>query len=69
VVHPALGALGGGPITGALAQGFAVISSDAGHAARQNPRFGAEPQARADYGHQAVGKLTPMALVEKATRG
>jgi feruloyl esterase len=61
VVHPALGALGGGPITGALAQGFAVISSDAGHAARQNPRFGAEPQARADYGHQAVAKLTPMA--------
>ncbi len=50
VVHPALGALGGGPVTGALAQGFAVISSDAGHTGRQNPRFGAEPQARADYG-------------------
>ncbi len=61
VVQPAQGALGGGPLTGALAQGFAVISSDAGHAARQNPRFGAEPQARADYGHQAVAALTPMA--------
>ncbi|HQZ32493.1 MAG TPA: tannase/feruloyl esterase family alpha/beta hydrolase [Arenimonas sp.] len=61
VVHPALGALGGGPLTGALAQGFAVISSDAGHTGRQNPRFGAEPQARADYGYQAVGALTPMA--------
>lgn len=61
VVQPALGALGGGPITGALAQGFAVISSDAGHTGRQNPRFGAEPQARADYGYQAVGALTPMA--------
>lgn len=61
VVQPALGALGGGPVTGALAQGFAVISSDAGHTGRQNPRFGAEPQARADYGYQAVGKLTPMA--------
>ncbi len=60
-VHPALGALGGGPLTGALAQGFAVISSDAGHTGRQNPRFGAEPQARADYGHAAVGTLTPMA--------
>ncbi len=61
VVHPALGALGGGPVTGALAQGFAVISSDAGHTGRQNPRFGAEPQSRADYGYQAVGTLTPMA--------
>jgi hypothetical protein len=61
VVQPALGALGGGPLTGALAQGFAVISSDAGHTARQNPRFGEDPQARADYGYQAVGKLTPMA--------
>ena len=61
VVQPALGALGGGPLTGALAQGFAVISSDAGHTGRQNPRFGADPQARADYGYQAVGTLTPMA--------
>lgn len=61
VVQPALGALGGGPLTGALAQGFAVISSDAGHTARQNPRFGADPQARSDYGFQAVGTLTPMA--------
>jgi hypothetical protein len=60
-VQPALGATGGGPLTGALAQGFAVISSDAGHTGRQNPRFGADPQARADYGYQAVGALTPMA--------
>ena len=61
VVQPAQGALGGGPVTGALVQGFAVISSDAGHTARQNPKFGEDPQARADYGYQAVGKLTPMA--------
>ena len=61
VVHPAQGALGGGPLTGALAQGFAVISSDAGHTGRQNPRFGADPQARADYGYNAVTVLTPMA--------
>lgn len=60
-VHPAQGALGGGPVTSALTQGFAVISSDAGHTGRQNPRFGADPQARADYGYQAVGSLTPMA--------
>ncbi len=61
VVQPALGALGGGPLTGALAQGFAVISSDAGHTGAQTTVFGAEPQSRLDYGYQAVGKLTPMA--------
>ena len=52
---------GGGPLTSALLQGFAVISSDAGHNAGQNPTFGIDPQARLDYGYQAVGKLTPMA--------
>lgn len=59
VVQPAYG-----PNTnsaGALAQGFAVISSDAGHNGRQNPKFGEDPIARADYGYGAVGKLTPMA--------
>jgi Tannase and feruloyl esterase len=60
-VQPALGALGGGSLTGALMQGFAVISSDAGHTGAQTPYFGLEPQARLDYGYQAVGKLTPMA--------
>ena len=60
-VQPALGALGGGPLTGALMQGFAVISSDAGHSGPQTPFFGLEPQARLDYGYQAVQKLTPMA--------
>jgi len=60
-VRPAEGALGGGPITGALMQGFAVISSDAGHSGPQTPYFGSEPQARLDYGYQAVAKLTPMA--------
>ena len=52
---------GGGPLTSALLQGFAVISSDAGHNGVQNPTFGIDPQARLDYGYQAVGKLTPMA--------
>lgn len=60
-VRPAEGALGGGPVTGALVQGFAVISSDAGHTGAQTPYFGLEPQARLDYGYQAVAKLTPMA--------
>ena len=52
---------GGGPLTSALKQGFAVISSDAGHAGSLGPNFGIDPQARLDYGYQAVGKLTPMA--------
>lgn len=59
-VKTAEGALGGGPITGALLQGFAVISSDAGHS-RGIPTFAYDPQARLDYGYQAVAKLTPMA--------
>jgi hypothetical protein len=62
VVVPATGdTSGGGPLTGALLQGFTVVSSDAGHSALQNPSFGLDPQARLDYGYQAVGKLTPMA--------
>ncbi|HEU0203221.1 MAG TPA: tannase/feruloyl esterase family alpha/beta hydrolase [Burkholderiaceae bacterium] len=52
---------GGGPLTSALLLGFAVISSDAGHNAAQNPTFGLDPQARLDYGYQSVGKVTPMA--------
>lgn len=61
-VVPAFGAVNGGAAaTNALAQGFAVISSDAGHSGQQNPLFGLDPQARLDYGYQAVGKLTPMA--------
>ena len=51
---------GGGPLDSALRQGFAVLSSDAGHGA-PTPDFGLDLQARLDYGYQAVGKLTPMA--------
>ncbi len=64
VVAPADGGLAqgsGGLLKNALQMGFAVISSDAGHTAAQNPLFGLDPQARLDYGYQAVGKLTPMA--------
>ena len=37
------------------------MSSDAGHDGALGPFFGIDPQARLDYGYQAVGKLTPMA--------
>jgi hypothetical protein len=61
-VVAATGAIsGGGPLSNALKMGFAVISSDAGHVGSQGPFFGIDPQARLDYGYQAVGKLTPMA--------
>ncbi len=59
-VATALG--GGGPMpTTALQQGFAVISSDAGHSGSSDPSFGVDFQARLDYGYQAAAKLTPMA--------
>ena len=61
-VVTATGGVNGGPaLTNALAMGFAVISSDAGHAGALGPFFGVDPQARLDYGYQAVAKLTPMA--------
>lgn len=67
-VSPAYGnILGGGPLSNGLLKGFAVLSSDAGHAfERANPTigaavFGVDPQARLDYGYNAVAQLTPMA--------
>lgn len=60
-VVTATGSTGGGPLTHALHQGFAVLSSDAGHAGSLGPNFGIDPQARLDYGYQAVATLTPMA--------
>jgi len=68
-VVPALGGIGGGaPASSALQMGFAVISSDAGHAGSLGPLFGIDPQARLDYGYNAVAQLTPMAknLIAKA---
>lgn len=73
-VTPAYGdILGGGPRSNALQRGFAVISSDAGHALERNVpgigggTFGIDPQARLNYGYQAVAKLTPMAHALIAT--
>jgi len=68
-VVPALGGIGGGgPVTNALQLGFAVISSDTGHSGALGARFGLDPQARLDYGYNAVAQLTPMAknLIAKA---
>ncbi len=57
--------LGGGPTSNGILKGFAVISSDAGHQMEQGPIgggvFGIDPQARIDYGYNAVAQLTPMA--------
>jgi feruloyl esterase len=65
-VATALG--GGGPVPAtALEQGFAVISSDAGHSGGDDASFGIDFQARLDYGYEAVAKLTPMAKALIAT--
>ena len=60
LVQTAFGGGGGNP-NPALKQGFAVISSDAGHQGQGNLAFGVDNQARLDYGYQAAAKLTPMA--------
>lgn len=57
----ATGGAGPGSLTNALYQGFAVLSSDAGHSGSLGPTFGVDPIARLDYGYTAVEKLTPMA--------
>lgn len=68
VVTPAYGdILGGGPLSNGLLKGFAVLSSDAGHEMQADipgiggALFGRDPQARLDYGYNAVAQLTPMA--------
>jgi hypothetical protein len=57
--------LGGVPTSNGLLKGFAVISSDAGHQMEKGVIgggvFGIDPQARIDYGYNAVAQLTPMA--------
>jgi feruloyl esterase len=61
-VRPAFGFAGNGS-TPALAAGYAVVSSDFGHQA-SDPRdasFGLDPQARIDWGYQAIGQVTEAA--------
>jgi len=69
-VVPATGALGAGTgDTSPLAQGFAVVSSDAGHDGAAVPdaglaggaRFGFDFEARRMYGYGAVATLDPIA--------
>jgi len=69
VVVPATGPVNGGAATThALAMGFAVLSSDGGHTASMGAGFGADPQARLDYGYRAATALTPVAksVIRKA---
>jgi len=61
VLAPALGKLWNTD-SNALRQGYAVVSSDGGHATGQaDATFGLDPQARSDYGYNAVGSVTPAA--------
>lgn len=66
--------LGGSPESNALMDGFAVLSSDAGHKpdtsypvdpdtglSIQSVAFGLDPQARRDFGYNMVAVLTPVA--------
>lgn len=62
--------LGGGQLSSGLTKGFVTLSSDAGHngssdttvtSSMRGGTFGIDPQARLDYGYNAVASLTPMA--------
>ena len=76
VVTPALGELRGGQSTLALALGYAVASTDAGHdnAVNRDPArqgvlsFGFDHQARLDYGHAAYPDVTRVAKALIAAR-
>lgn len=65
-IQPAMGSLpGAGNTTTALAKGYAVFSTDGGHTSEAAPvvggaLFGLDPQARIDYGYNAVGQVTRM---------
>jgi pimeloyl-ACP methyl ester carboxylesterase len=62
VIVPATGNLLNAPTGTALERGYAVASTDGGHATGQaDPTFGLDPQARSDYGYNAVGQVTTVA--------
>jgi len=68
VVNPAVGSLpGDGQTTNALSEGYAVASTDGGHESVDDGTpvggalFGVDPQARIDYGYNAVGVVTDVA--------
>lgn len=67
-VNPAVGSLpGDGQTTNALSEGYAVASTDGGHESVDDGTpvggalFGVDPQARIDYGYNAVGVVTDAA--------
>lgn len=62
VVNPAYGDLINHPETNALTRGYAVVSTDGGHGTGMaDVSFGLDPQARVDYGYNAVGRVTRVA--------
>ncbi|WP_305097713.1 tannase/feruloyl esterase family alpha/beta hydrolase [Croceibacterium aestuarii] len=61
-VNPAVGTITGtgGPV--ALARGYAVVATDSGHTGSiVDATFGADQQARIDYGYNALDKVTAAA--------
>lgn len=70
VVPATGGLLSGDRSQTALARGYAVVSSDAGHSGAAQPeaglaggvRFGLDPKARENYGYGAVMTLQPLAV-------
>ena len=58
-IVPATGNLLNAPSGTALERGYAVASTDGGHDTGQSDNgFGIDPQARSDYGYNAVGQVT-----------
>lgn len=63
-VPPAYGVLNNRPaVAPALSQGTAVVSSDMGHSATdsRDATFGLDPQARIDWGYNALDQVTQLA--------
>lgn len=61
-IVPATGDLLNAPSGTALERGYAVASTDSGHDTGQSDvLFGVDPQARSDYGYNAVGQVTTTA--------
>ncbi|HEY5409800.1 MAG TPA: tannase/feruloyl esterase family alpha/beta hydrolase [Caulobacteraceae bacterium] len=60
VLNPAVGGMAGRVRPAALAQGFAVVTTDGGHrgASMMDARFAIDQQARIDYAYGAVDKTT-----------
>jgi feruloyl esterase len=61
-VSPAIGRVANSGQAPALVQGFAVVSTDAGHSGSMvDASFGVDQQARVDYAYAAIGEVTPVA--------